>query len=133
LFALHNLLDSIIRPESSQHADSSMADTEHPNPIPSVHETHNPNPTHPIPGSQNLSRNEPDIDPPNHQRWKQAIQEEYDSLLHKNLPGAAGRHPASGTDVLTPFFGNLASFQVSLILASTITTTRRSSQWSSYG
>ncbi len=122
----NNLLDSIILPESSQHADPSTTNTEHPNPILSVHETHNPNTTHPIPGSPNLSRNEPDIDPPNNQRWKQAIQEEYDSLLHKNLPGAAGRHRASGSDILTPFFGNLASFQVSLILASTIATTRRS-------
>ena len=45
----NNLLDSITIPESSQQADSSTADTEHPNPIPSVRETHNSNPTHPIP------------------------------------------------------------------------------------
>ena len=47
----NNFLDSIILPESSQHADPSTVDTEHPNPILSVHETHNPNPTHPIPGN----------------------------------------------------------------------------------
>ena len=104
-----------------------MADTEHPNPIPSVRETYNSNPTHPILVSPNTSQNEPDIDPPsdrirhskyplrfrepkrqwdesllsqiepyepetykdamtspNPQRWKQAIQEENDSLLHNN-------------------------------------------------
>ena len=58
----NNLLHSIILPESSQHADPSMADTEHPNPIPSLGETHNSNPTHPIPVSPNLSQDEPDID-----------------------------------------------------------------------
>jgi hypothetical protein len=60
----NNLLDSIIHPEYSQHADPSTADTEHPNRIPSVQETHNPNPTHPILSSSNLSRNEPDTEPP---------------------------------------------------------------------
>jgi hypothetical protein len=60
----NNLLDSIILPESSQHADPSTVDTEHPNPLPSVHETHNTNTTHPTPVSPNRSRSEPDIDPP---------------------------------------------------------------------
>ena len=59
----NNFFDSFTFPEFSQHADPSTADTEHPNPIPSVHETHNPNKTHPIPVSPNRSQNEPEIDP----------------------------------------------------------------------
>ncbi len=52
----NNLLDSITFPEFSQHANPSTPDTEHPNPIPSVRETHNSNPTHPIPVSPHPSQ-----------------------------------------------------------------------------